>query len=305
MTISTFPPLRAQERTLDAAPEALGQLRRSDDAADDADELRRRLDDDGYLYLPGYLDRDEVVAARLDLMTRLQVDGLVQPGTDPMDGIPSDGSYRGILHTTAKASEPLQRLLYAGRTVTLYERIFGESVRHFDYTWLRAVRPGRGTPPHGDSVFMNRGTPRLLTAWVPLGDVDLRLGGLIVLERSHRVDELRRDYHTRDVDTYCENDEESAATARAGKWEWNGYVSSDPVQLRDDLGLRWLTSEFTMGDLVTFPMYTVHGSLDNTSDRLRLSCDIRYQRASEPADPRWIGANPTAHGAESKRGLIC
>jgi hypothetical protein len=56
---------------------------------------------------------------------------------------------------------------------------------------------------------------------------------------------------------------------------------------------------------VTFPMYTVHGSLDNTSDRLRLSCDIRYQRASEPADPRWIGANPTAHGAESKRGLIC
>ncbi|MEQ7126114.1 phytanoyl-CoA dioxygenase family protein [Actinopolymorpha sp. B11F2] len=305
MTISTFPPLRAQERTLDAAPEALGQLRRSADAADDADELLRRLDDDGYLYLPGYLDRDEVLTARLDLMTRLQADGLVQPGTDPMDGIPSDESYRGILHTTAKASAPLQRLLYAGRTAALYERIFGERVRHFDFTWLRAVRPGRGTPPHGDSVFMNRGTPRLLTAWVPLGDVDLRLGGLIVLERSHRVDRLRRDYHTRDVDTYCENDEESTATARAGAWEWNGYISPDPVQLRDDLGLRWLTAEFAMGDLVTFPMYTLHGSLDNTSDRLRLSCDIRYQRASEPADPRWIGANPTAHGAESKRGLIC
>ena len=301
---TTFPPLRAQERTLDPRPSALAQLRRSGDVADDAGELLRRLDEDGYLYLPGYLDRDHVLQARRDLLTRMQAVGMVAPGTDPMEGVPGAESG-GILHEIARASRPLQSLLYAGRTAQLYERLFGEAVRHYDFTWLRAVRPGRGTPPHGDSVFMNRGTPRLLTAWVPLGDIDLRLGGLIVLERSHQVDRLRRDYHSRDVDAYCENDPESAATAQAGRWEWNGFISDDPVQLRDDLGLRWATSQFRAGDIVTFPMYTLHGSLDNAADRLRLSCDIRYQRASEPADPRWVGPNPTAHGVDSKRGLIC
>ncbi len=301
---TTFPPLRAQERTLDASPAALGQLRRSSDAADDPAELRRRLDEDGYLYLPGYLDRAEVLEARRDVMTRLQSDGTVEPGTNPMDGVPGPTAH-GILDQVAKASGPLQRVLYSGRAVTLYEGLFDEPVRHFDFTWMRAIRPGRGTPPHGDSVFMNRGTPRLLTAWVPLGDVDLRLGGLMVLERSHRVEHLRRDYHSRDVDTYCENDEESTANARSGRWDWSGFLSDNPVLLRDDLGLRWATSEFRAGDLVTFTMYTVHGSLDNGGDRLRLSCDIRYQPASEPADPRWIGANPTAHGVASKRGLIC
>ncbi|HZC27536.1 MAG TPA: phytanoyl-CoA dioxygenase family protein, partial [Actinopolymorphaceae bacterium] len=292
-------------RTLDPEPHALGELRRSDDAVDDQTELLRRLDEDGYLYLPGYLDRAHVLEARHDLMSRLQDEGLVAPGTDPMDGIPGTEPVRGIHSELAKASVPLQSLLYGGRTAALYERLFAEPVRHYDFTWLRAVRPGRGTPPHGDSVFMNRGTHRLLTGWVPLGDVDLALGGLMVLERSHRVDQLRRDYHSRDVDAYCENDEESAANAAAGRWDWSGYVSHDPVQLREDLGLRWATNEFRAGDLVTFTMFTVHGSLDNSGDRIRLSCDFRYQRASEPADPRWIGANPTAHGVDSKRGLIC
>ncbi|WP_026257518.1 phytanoyl-CoA dioxygenase family protein [Actinopolymorpha alba] len=304
MGTQTFPPLRAQERVLDAAPEALGQLRRTD-PSNPVEELHRRLDEDGYLYLPGYLDPEEVRAARRDVFTRLVEEGMVAPGTDPDDGIPGPTASNRVLDDVAKASGPLQRLLYAGRMVALYERLFGELVRHFDYTWLRAVRPGPGTEPHGDSVFMNRGTPRLLTAWVPLGDVDLRHGGLMVLERSHRLEDVRRDYHSRDVDTYCEGDPEAAAQARTGRWGWNGVISPDPVRLREELGLRWLTSEFSAGDVVTFPMYTLHGSLDNTSDRLRLSCDLRYQRASEPADPRWIGLEPTGHGAASKVGLIC
>ncbi|MFD2080617.1 Phytanoyl-CoA dioxygenase (PhyH) [Actinopolymorpha cephalotaxi] len=302
---SELPPLRAQDRTLQPSPDALGPLRRSDDAVNDPDELWRRLDTDGYLYLPGYLDREEVLAARRDIATSLAGEGILDPEADPMLAVPGPSEHNRIFDDLAKASEPLRRVLYAGAMVRLYERLFGEPVRHYDYTWLRAVRPGRGTAPHGDSVFMNRGTPNLLTAWVPLGDVDLRLGGLMLLEGSNRLESVRRDYHTRDVDAYCENDEEEAELAREGRWGWNGVFSPDPVALRADLGLRWVTGEYAAGDVVTFPMYTLHGSLDNTSTRVRLSCDLRYQRASEPADPRWVGASPTAHGIASKRGLIC
>ena len=31
----------------------------------------------------------------------------------------------------------------------------------------------------------------------------------------------------------------------------------------------------------------------------------RYQRASEPIDERWVGANPPGHALAGKRGRIC
>jgi len=71
------------------------------------------------------------------------------------------------------------------------------------------------------------------------------------------------------------------------------------------VGGRWLTSQYRAGDLLVFSMYTVHASLDNHSDRIRLSSDTRYQLASEPIDERWIGEAPSAHGRASKRGRIC
>jgi hypothetical protein len=50
-------------------------------------------------------------------------------------------------------------------------------------------------------------------------------------------------------------------------------------------------------------MVTLHCSLDNQSpvNRIRLSSDSRYQLASEPADERWIGEEPIAHGPAAQR----
>lgn len=38
------------------------------------------------------------------------------------------------------------------------------------FKWLRAVAPGEFTGVHTDRVFLGRGSHRLLTAWIPLGD---------------------------------------------------------------------------------------------------------------------------------------
>ena len=38
------------------------------------------------------------------------------------------------------------------------------------FKWLRAVAPEEFTGVHTDRVFLGRGSPRLLTAWIPLGD---------------------------------------------------------------------------------------------------------------------------------------
>jgi hypothetical protein len=135
----------------------------------------------------------------------------------------------------------------------------------------------------------------------------LDVGGLMVLEHSHRQADKLQPYLQRDVDAYCTNYPDAGLIASGQKqWQdWDGRLSSNPVTLREKLGGRWLTADFQAGDLLTFGMATVHASLDNQSNRLRLSSDSRYQLASEPADERWIGANPIAHGPDGKKGKVC
>ena len=183
-----------------------------------------------------------------------------------------------------------------------FRHFLGGAVRHFDFTWLRCIAPGLGTPTHCDIVFMGRGTSRLYTAWVPLGRVDFEAGGLMVLEGSHKHEDLRQSYGTRDVDSYCENDPEDEARTANG---YNGWFSDDPNQARQTLGGRWLVAEYEPGDVVIFCMNLAHGGMDNRSNRLRLSSDSRYQLASDPVDERWVGENPPGHSSAGKRGRIC
>jgi hypothetical protein len=304
ITDMALPTLTSSGVELDRSPEAWGELRSSNDIVDDAVALRQRMAEDGYLYLPGYLDRGQVLAAREVVVERLAEQGHLAPGTPPMEAVAREGTTIKFAPDLARDNVPLHELLYTGRMMAFYRAFLGGEVLHFNYTWLRAVAPGKGTAPHGDSVFMNRGTNKLFTAWVPLGDVSFDLGGLIVLERSHRLDEIKNTYGARDVDSYCENQEDGAAYASGEKW-WNGALSDDPAELRRQLGLRWLTAEFQAGDLLTFTLYTLHASLDNRSRSIRISSDSRYQLASEPADERWIGEQPIGHGVAGKRGRIC
>jgi hypothetical protein len=298
-------PVTAQGRPVDMSAHALGRLRRTSTDILDGRVLRAGLADDGYLYLPGFLPAGEVLAARHDILVGMAAAGLLEKGSNPDEARPPEVAGPPVLSDIALASAPLQKLLYSGRMMAFYEALFETPVRHFDFTWLRAYRPGGGTAPHMDNVFMSRGSSRLLSAWVPLGDIDTSLGGLAVLEGSHRLDDIRKDYATRDVDTYCSNEPGAESHATQEAMVWTGLVSSDPVGLREELGLRWLTSDFEAGDVVTFPMFTVHIGLDNNTDRIRLSSDSRYQPASDPADPRWVGPNPSAHGSRSKVGMIC
>ena len=291
---------------LETSAETFGELRESSYLLGDGESLRDRMEEDGYLYLRGFFRRPDVMAARKVIVDRLAALGYLRPGSDPMDALPGDKPLP-FLPELPRDNPALDRLLYSGRMLDFYREFFGEAVKHFDFTWHRVMTPGQGTVPHCDMVYMGRGTrEKLLTAWVPLGDAPLNVGGLMILENSHRKHELLRPYLERDVDTYCRNGRHAAAI-EGGKqrWEWDGWLSRNPVSLRQKLGGRWLTTDYEAGDLLTFTMYCVHGSVDNKSDRIRISSDSRYQPASLPVDERWIGENPIGHELAGKRGRIC
>jgi hypothetical protein len=293
---------------LDVSAEAFGELRSSTDLVNDTEALHERMRDDGYLFLRSYLDRDLVMEARAEITDRLAARGLLDENYPRTEAVMKSGATGAGDGSLVESNAPLKRLLYSGRMMEFYGRFLGGPVRHFDFTWFRAIKGGgQGTYPHCDIVYMGRGTRNLFTAWTPIGDVPFELGGLMVLENSHRQAEKLRSYLNRDVDAYCTN-RPDAAEIESGKklWQdWDGRLSSDPVSLREKLGGRWLTTEFQAGDVLTFGMATVHASLDNQSNRFRLSSDSRYQLASEPADERWVGENPIAHGAAGKKGKIC
>lgn len=302
----TLPQLHSYGHALEMDDDKVGLLRDSSGAAGDVEELRRRFADDGYLYMRGYLDRDAVLAARASLTDRLAAAGVLDPAHPAIDGICVPGSGYVFKPEITDGNEEVQRLLYSGRLTDFYERFYGEPIRHYDFTWLRAIGPGKGTNPHCDLPYMGRGTHKHMTCWMPYGDISFTLGGLMVLEGSHKRMDLLENYVYRDVDTFCENKPADAANAKAGKWTFSGTLSHNPPMVRNKFGGRWLTTEFQAGDFLTFGMFLVHASLDNRSEnRLRISSDSRYQRGSEPIDERWVGVNPPGHTHAGKRGRIC
>jgi hypothetical protein len=302
-----LPRLTASGQAIDTSPDRFGTLENSIERLDEPDALRERMREEGYLYLPGYLDRDEVLAARQVIAERLAAAGHTAPGTPPAALIARAGLEIAFLPELALDNPPLDQLLYSGRMMTFFTRFLGGEVRHYDFTWLRTVAPGRGTAPHMDIVFMGRGTTNLYTTWTPLGDIPLDMGGLMILERSHQHDRLNNGYGRKDVDAYCVNHVGEGYTKMGGGGNIapGGWLSKNPVKLRRNLGGRWLTANFRAGDMLVFSMFTVHTSLDNHSDRIRISSDTRYQLASEPVDERWVGEQPPGHGPSIKKGMIC
>jgi len=298
------PALTSLGKPLDTRSESFGFLRSSADALGNPSELHERMKTDGYLYLPKLLLTNEVAAARLSILNELAGEGLLDENF-PLQQAESKADTKTYFRPDlARDNQALQRLLYRtdGPMMNFFAGFLGGPIRHFDFTWLRCVAPGMGTPPHADVVYMGRGTKQLYTAWTPLSDIDLAMGGLMVLEGSHHNERLRNGYGARDVDSYCENDPQDEARTAIGL---NGWLSTDPVGLQKGMQGRWLTAQYQLGDVLIFNIYLVHGALDNRCSRFRISADSRYQLASEPIDERWVGKDPPGHGAAGKRGRIC
>jgi hypothetical protein len=311
----------ARGRRLD--PSACGWLRPSDALGGDPRLLRARLLQDGYLYLPGLLDRDAVRAGRIELLERVHAHGALDPACPIEAGVlRPDAEDLGLWQSYPSSSDQLLSVLRSDTLMDLFAGILGGPVRSYDFVWLRDQPRSHGISPHCDLVFMSRGTPDVLTCWTPFGDIPVGAGGLMLLEDSHRTSTVRlADYLRQDVDTYCENGP-NAEAVRSGamRWEhwqapapgkdWNGEIAEDAVALQEQWGGRWLTApEYRMGDVLIFTMRTVHAGTDNETNRLRLSTDSRYQRADAPIDERWIrgehGEDPVGHGIQAKRGKIC
>jgi ectoine hydroxylase-related dioxygenase (phytanoyl-CoA dioxygenase family) len=272
------------QATFQYPSDELGELRSSNDILHDADALNERLAAEGYLVIRGLIDPAAVMKARQTIFEHMAAQEAMEPGSRPLEGVLGQhGKSVSLLGRKAIVQHPdVKAVLEAPALFDFYQKLWGEPVLTFDYKWLRAVGHDQSTSCHYDVVYMGQGTQRLRTCWIPLGHIPIEQGVLAICEGSHNLpsfEKLRSTYGRLDVDR-----------DRA-----SGQFSHNPREILERFGGQWKTSAFAPGDIVTFGMYTLHASTTNTTDRWRLSCDVRYQPSADPTDPRWVGVNPPAH----------
>ena len=284
-------PLTSNGYTLSNAPERLGRLEPSDPALPLAD-LKAQYRAQGYLWLKGFFPRNEVLDFRRRFFTAFGHTGLLKSGTDPAKGIYS-GAPENKQQTNKILMEQARTAAYESfclqpRLWRFYDAFLdGPSYLH-KRKIIRYLTPGSAwaTPAHYDLIYLRGGTDRVVSSWIPLGDIPLEMGGLIYLEGSDR---LGREMEAEFSRQNAELSPEERISAYNKNMAEGGWVGKDLPTMADKFDARWLAADFEAGDMVLHSAYTIHASLDNTDPegRIRLSTDIRYQNVRDEIDARW------------------
>jgi hypothetical protein len=225
-----------------------------------------------------------VLAARQEVFERLAAVGeILRPA---IEGIFSGTSRRrevagdlGAFWKSVSEGKALRRATHGAEVGALMSRVLGEPARPHDYLFLRPGVVGRSTHLHYDFPFFARGSQRIYTVWLALGHVPREEGPLVVLEGSQHFADL--------IEPVRKIDYDSPHTPKV-------QMLGDTVEFVARRKSRLLTADFAPGDLVVFGTFTMHGTLDNHSprNRVRLSCDVRWQPAADPIDERYAGPDP-------------
>lgn len=247
---------------------AMAQMKRVEPLVDatplleNPDALRERAQREGYLFFKNRLPIDDVLNLRHQILTIAQRHNWVHPESDIEEGVASPdapryqekaGAGRGFYCDVQKCRD-FHALALHPRLIRPLEILFDEPVLPHSRNILRLLMPDSArysTPPHQDNFYIG-GSKETWTAWFPLGDCPDELGGLACAPGTHRLGNM-------------DTQKAEGAGGRA-------------VDI--DTETRWATSPMACGDVLYLHSLTVHQGRDNRSNRVRLSCDYRYQPRS-------------------------
>jgi ectoine hydroxylase-related dioxygenase (phytanoyl-CoA dioxygenase family) len=290
-TPSELAPLEANGKILSMAAHRFGYLRPTD-AGTDIATLRAQFQEHGYLWIKGFLKRQDVLDFRAWVFGHLMDTGLLQPGSDPMIGLAANGEADKSL-ADRRLMSLVRSVVYEGFcTQPRIASFMDEFVQGISYLHRRKImrftRPNTGvvTPAHYDLVYLRGGTSRIVTAWIPIGDVPVDMGGLVYLEGSHRIGaEMEKEFAVKGA---AFTPEERVSAFNKNMTE-GGWVSKDLPDMAERFDTRWLAADYEAGDIMLHSPYMIHASTTNRDPlgRLRLSTDIRYQNVEDEIDARW------------------
>ena len=238
----------------------------STNVVNDELEIRKRAQRDGYLFIRGLLPTDVLENLRMQCLEIardagwVKKDSLLADAIADLDGfcVEPQPDYMGVYLHMYKLQE-FQALQHHPNVMGVMERILGEPVIPHARIIGRTIFPQREvftTPPHQDFIPI-QGTADTYTAWIPLSDIPPELGGLQIASGSHRK----------------------------GIYDFKPAMGAGGIAVTNPLEGTWVNSPFEQGDVLIFHSMAVHKGVSNSSDRLRMSIDARYQKISDPIAP--------------------
>jgi ectoine hydroxylase-related dioxygenase (phytanoyl-CoA dioxygenase family) len=223
--------------------------------ARDADGLRSRAAEHGYLLFRGIPGPEAVASLRTVIHEVADSLGLLEPGA-ALSGTGYDDQRWLTLQERVLPDPRFAAVGDHAGLLTVLEALFDGPVLTRRGDICRLALPNathQTTPPHQDHWYTG-GSPNLWTVWIPLTEMPLELGPLAVLPGSHIGGLLPHAGHG------------------AGR---QGVHVTDEAQ--------FAAAPLAAGDAIFFNCLTVHRALPNvTRDCVRLSVDYRYQPANEP-----------------------
>ncbi|KAK8151793.1 phytanoyl-CoA hydroxylase [Phyllosticta citrichinensis] len=272
------------------------------------EELRKRYQEDGYIFMKGLIPRKDVLKARESYFKGLAPSGVLKPGTKPVEGIFDDTkdplNYPGIGAGAAssngrpggESAEVFVDLALKQHTEPWYCEEFAKHPALYDFIskltgWgndtlslkrrlLRNNTPGnKAIGVHYDQIFLRYGEPTSVTSWVPMGDVSVKGG--------HNVGQ-------RIENEFTEKAKANGLTEEEAKYAFNrnmmstGFLAQSPAGFGREHGARWLLTDYEAGDAVLHQPHSIHASTINhdSQNKIRVGTDLRFVNSARPYD-RW------------------
>ena|SRR5438876_1565301 len=260
-------PLISNGFALDMTPERLGWLEATDPDLPQ-EQLRALYRQNGYLWLKRFFKQDMILNFRQYFF---------------------DTIFSGVkTFFELVSSQEYEDFCTMPRLWNFYQAFLGERPYLHKRKIIRFTHPGMDycTGGHYDLIYLRAGTDKLCTSWIPLGDVPVEMGGLLYLEHSDAVGrQMEADFSKKNA--HLSPEERISAYNR--NMREDGWVSTNLVEMAHRFQSRWLIADYEAGDMVIHSPYMIHAATRNRDPlgRMRLSTDIRFQRADDSIDQRW------------------
>jgi len=249
---------------------------------------RELFNSNGFIHLPSFFDAETINEVRESakgvFVKQMAMQGLV--GTDAV----TDAEFESALYRfferdqtgfvncgkTCQHLISLHRLALNERILEKLRELGVESpnictrpVMFFNSRHLAKTVSYYKSPPHQDWRSM-QGSLNAIVVWVPLIDIDQRLGALEIIPKSHL---------------------------------WGLLDSVEDELYRSIEGTKdaeYVPVEVTVGDALFFSAFLLHRSGDNTTDSIRWSCHFRYNDLNEPTFVERKYPNPYVYKPEQQ-----
>ena len=211
-------------------------------------------EEQGYWFFRDVLDKDALNVLKDAYMGELKALELVDAGaTEPMwNGRPIE-NFPGTFHSLHKR-KLWQDFVKEPKIKAFFEDVLNDAVSWIPMDYYRVVPPKKG--PAADKNIglhqdgMSNPGMEFVTCWMPLTDIDEKVGGLVI----------------------------AAGQEKRGYMAFgDGAMGFSDGPIPED---SWSTARYHPGDVVIFTRTMPHYGAGNSSDRFRLSLDIRAVRAS-------------------------